>query len=135
MLRLDAFTAAPKLFSEAKRLGLGERIELFMVDYDLVPLLVQQAFPDAVQRSAAADDRVVALKGIGVQGHSAQYLAILAQCRVALNSPIQVEGTGFTVADTAAMRGASSWRGSAWVQALRRWANGWSARPGDPSRT
>jgi hypothetical protein len=32
---------------------------------------------------AAVDDRVVALKGVGVQGHSAQYLAILAQCRVA----------------------------------------------------
>jgi hypothetical protein len=39
------------------------------------------------------------MRGVGVQGHQAQYLAILAQCRVALNSPIQVEGTGFTVAD------------------------------------
>ncbi len=48
---------------------------------------------------AASGDRVVALKGIGVQGHSAQYLAILAQCRVAANSPLEVQGKAFTVAD------------------------------------
>jgi hypothetical protein len=48
---------------------------------------------------ATEDERLVAMRGVGVQGHQAQYLAILAQCRVALNSPIQVEGTGFTVAD------------------------------------
>ena len=44
--------------------------------------------------------RLVALKGyFGVQGHSAQYLAILAQCRVAASSPIAVDGRKFTVAD------------------------------------
>ncbi len=44
--------------------------------------------------------RLVALKGyFGVQGHSAQYLAILAQCRVASASPIRVDGQSFTVAD------------------------------------
>jgi hypothetical protein len=44
--------------------------------------------------------RLVALKGYyGVQGHSAQYLAILAQCRVAAGSPIKVDGRNFTVAD------------------------------------
>jgi hypothetical protein len=48
---------------------------------------------------AASGERVVALKGIGVQGHSAQYLAILAQCRVAANSPLEVQGKAFTVAD------------------------------------
>jgi hypothetical protein len=48
---------------------------------------------------AAVDDRVVALKGVGVQGHSAQYLAILAQCRVAANSPLTVQGKNFTVTD------------------------------------
>ncbi len=48
---------------------------------------------------ATEDERLVAMRGVGVQGHQAQYLAILAQCRVALNSPIQVEGSGFTVAD------------------------------------
>jgi hypothetical protein len=48
---------------------------------------------------ATEDERLVAMRGVGVQGHQAQYLAILAQCRVALNSPIQVEGAGFTVAD------------------------------------
>jgi hypothetical protein len=46
------------------------------------------------------DGRLVALKGyFGVQGHSAQYLAVLAQCRVAASSPIAVEGRKFTVAD------------------------------------
>ena len=46
------------------------------------------------------EGRLVALKGyFGVQGHSAQYLAILAQCRVAASSPISVEGRQFTVAD------------------------------------
>jgi len=45
------------------------------------------------------NDRVVAMRGVGVQGHQAQYLAILAQCRVALASPIEVEGASFTVAD------------------------------------
>ena len=45
-------------------------------------------------------DRLLALKGyFGVQGHSAQYLAILAQCRVAASSPITVNGQKFTVAD------------------------------------
>jgi hypothetical protein len=39
------------------------------------------------------------MKGIGVQGHSAQYLAILAQCRVAMTSPITVQSKAFTVAD------------------------------------
>jgi hypothetical protein len=48
---------------------------------------------------AATGDGLTALKGIGVQGHSAQYLAILAQCRVAANSPLEVQGKAFTVAD------------------------------------
>jgi hypothetical protein len=48
---------------------------------------------------AAAGDRLVALKGVGVQGHSAQYLAILAQCRVAANSPITLGAKSFTVND------------------------------------
>ncbi len=48
---------------------------------------------------AAADDRLMALKGVGVQGHSAQYLAILAQCRVAANSPIILNSRKFTVTD------------------------------------
>ena len=48
---------------------------------------------------AASDDRLTALKGIGVQGHSAQYLAILAQCRVAANSPITLQSRSFTIAD------------------------------------
>ena len=48
---------------------------------------------------AAAGDRLTALRGIGVQGHSAQYLAILAQSRVAMNSPITIQSKKFTVAD------------------------------------
>jgi hypothetical protein len=47
----------------------------------------------------ATDNRLTALRGIGVQGHSAQYLAILAQCRVGLDSPIDVQSKSFTVAD------------------------------------
>jgi hypothetical protein len=46
------------------------------------------------------EGRLNALKGYyGVQGHAAQYLAILAQCRVAAGSPIVVQGKRFTVAD------------------------------------
>jgi len=49
---------------------------------------------------SVTDDRLHALKGYyGVQGHSAQYLAILAQCRVAAGSPMLVRGKRFTVAD------------------------------------
>ena len=48
---------------------------------------------------ATVGDRLVAMKGIGLQGHSAQYLAILAQCRVAMNSPISIQSKSFTVAD------------------------------------
>ena len=48
---------------------------------------------------SGSDNRIVALKGIGVQGHSAQYLAILAQCRVAANSPITLQSRMFTVSD------------------------------------
>lgn len=51
---------------------------------------------------ARTGDRLVAMKGIGVQGHSAQYLAILAQCRVAINSPITLQTKAFTVADLVA---------------------------------
>ena len=48
---------------------------------------------------AAQDGHVAALKGVGVQGHSAQYLAILAQCRVAANSPLTPQRKSFTVSD------------------------------------
>ena len=51
---------------------------------------------------ARTGDRLVAMRGIGVQGHSAQYLAILAQCRVAINSPITLQSKAFTVADLVA---------------------------------
>jgi hypothetical protein len=51
---------------------------------------------------AASGDRLTALRGIGVQGHSAQYLAIMAQCRVAMNSPITIQSKTFTVADLVA---------------------------------
>ena len=45
------------------------------------------------------DDRPHALYGVGLQGHSAQYLAILAQCRVSAKSPILLGDHEFTVAD------------------------------------
>jgi hypothetical protein len=47
----------------------------------------------------AGENHPRALYGVGVQGHAAQYLAILAQCRVAANSPIALGGREFTVAD------------------------------------
>ena len=45
------------------------------------------------------DERPHALYGVGLQGHSAQYLAILAQCRVSAKSPLLLGGKNFTVAD------------------------------------
>jgi len=48
---------------------------------------------------ATRGDRVTAQIGPGVQGHQAQYLAILAQCRVSSRSPIVLESGTFTVAD------------------------------------
>jgi hypothetical protein len=45
------------------------------------------------------DKHIAALIGPGVQGHSAQYLAILAQCRVSAQSPIVLQSGTFTVAD------------------------------------
>jgi hypothetical protein len=45
------------------------------------------------------DNHIAALIGPGVQGHSAQYLAILAQCRVSAQSPIVLQSGTFTVAD------------------------------------
>ena len=46
-----------------------------------------------------AGDLPTGLIGYGVQGHLAQYLAILAQCRVAKESPLKLQGQDFTVAD------------------------------------
>ena len=46
-----------------------------------------------------AGDLPTGLIGYGVQGHLAQYLAILAQCRVAKESPLKLQGRDFTVAD------------------------------------
>jgi replication factor C subunit 1 len=39
-LRLDAFSATPRMFNVAQPLGVRE--ELFFVDYDMIPLLIQQ---------------------------------------------------------------------------------------------
>jgi hypothetical protein len=46
-----------------------------------------------------AGDLPTGLIGYGVQGHLAQYLAILAQCRVAKESPIRLQKRDYTVAD------------------------------------
>jgi len=48
---------------------------------------------------ASQNDQLIALRGKGMQGHVAQYLAVLAQCRVASASPIEIDGRSFTVAD------------------------------------
>lgn len=45
------------------------------------------------------DGRPHALYGVGLQGHSGQYLAILAQCRVSAKSPLLLGEHEFTVAD------------------------------------
>jgi len=45
------------------------------------------------------DERPHALYGVGLQGHSGQYLAILAQCRVSAKSPLLLGTREFTVAD------------------------------------
>ena len=51
---------------------------------------------------AVDGDRLIALRGKGMQGHFAQYLAVLAQCRVAKSALISVDGAEFTVADLVA---------------------------------
>ena len=48
---------------------------------------------------ATRSDRISAQIGPGLQGHQAQYLAILAQCRVSARSPIVLESGTFAVAD------------------------------------
>lgn len=51
---------------------------------------------------AANGPDVMALWGKGLQGHKAQYLAVLAQGRVAPTSAIVVDGSAFSVADLVA---------------------------------
>ena len=50
-LRLDAASATTKLFAEARKLSLEARCDLFFVDYDMVPLYVQQAYLTALGTS------------------------------------------------------------------------------------
>jgi replication factor C subunit 1 len=50
-LRLDAFTAAPKMFQDPRTTPLNVRYELYFVDYDMTPLLIQQAYPSTIERS------------------------------------------------------------------------------------
>ena len=42
---------------------------------------------------------IYGLEGPGLQGHSGQYLAMLAQCKVKSNSPMLIDGKSYTVAD------------------------------------
>jgi hypothetical protein len=87
---------------------------------------------------AAAGDRLTALRGIGVQGHSAQYLAILAQSRVAMNSPITIQSKAFTVADLVAEEKLACKSGTELTFALIALAHylptdsEWTARDGKP---
>jgi replication factor C subunit 1 len=59
-LRLDAFSAVPRMFSET-RAPLEARADFFFVDYDMAPLLIAQMYIDCVSRSSsgssAHDDR------------------------------------------------------------------------------
>lgn len=50
--------------------------------------------------------------GFGVQGHDGQFLSILAQCKVRVDSPIKVGGYDFTVADLVAYEKATCRAGS-----------------------
>lgn len=43
--------------------------------------------------------RLVALQGKGMQGHTAQYLAVMAQSRLPRSTPLQVDGKRFTIDD------------------------------------
>jgi len=52
-LRLDAFSAVPRMFSET-RLPLEARADLFFVDYDMAPLLIAQTYVDCITRSSGA---------------------------------------------------------------------------------
>ena len=87
---------------------------------------------------AAAGDRLTALRGIGVQGHSAQYLAVLAQSRVAMNSPITIQSKTFTVADLVAEEKLACKSGTELTFALISLAHylptdsQWTARDGKP---
>jgi hypothetical protein len=87
---------------------------------------------------AAAGDRLTALRGIGVQGHSAQYLAVLAQSRVAMNSPITIQSKAFTVADLVAEEQLACKSGTELTFALIALAHylptdsEWTARDGKP---
>ena len=87
---------------------------------------------------AAAGDRLTALRGIGVQGHSAQYLAVLAQSRVAMNSPITIQSKAFTVADLVAEEKLACKSGTELTFALIALAHylptdsEWTARDGKP---
>jgi len=87
---------------------------------------------------AAAGERLTALRGIGVQGHSAQYLAILAQSRVAMNSPITIQSKTFTVADLVAEEKLACKAGTELTFALIALAHylptdsEWKARDGKP---
>jgi replication factor C subunit 1 len=53
-LRLDGFSAVPKMFSEARSAKLEARAEYFFVDYDMAPLLIQQLYGECVERSKPA---------------------------------------------------------------------------------
>lgn len=44
-------------------------------------------------------DRPMAMVGVGVQGHSGQFLGMLAQSRVRADSPFELQGRHFTVRD------------------------------------
>jgi len=47
----------------------------------------------------SGNGRIYGLEGPGLQGHSGQYLAMLAQCKVMSGSPMLIDGKKYTVAD------------------------------------
>lgn len=61
---------------------------------------------------ALRNDRLTGLEGVGLQGHSGQFLAILAQSRVKIDYPIRVGDKSLTVADLVESEKLTCTRGS-----------------------
>ena len=56
LLRLDGFSAVAKLFApESAMLSVADRSDLFMVDYDMIPLLAQQQYVSSIEKSVGGD--------------------------------------------------------------------------------
>lgn len=65
ILRLDGYSATSRMFTStigANPASLETRQNYFFVDYDIVPLLVQQCIPDAITKPPAPEDPAKAIQ-------------------------------------------------------------------------